>query len=190
MSVKDNFELVEKLMQKKSMEGNNCLIYEIRDKELHSICDNLKRNIPNLMLVYICAIDHPSKDKRFEIVYHLLSLTWNVRITLKVRLDQDSIMQSISDIYVNSAWYEREVWDMYGILFQGNLDMRRILTDYGFVGHPMRKDFPLTGYVEVDYNNLKGRVEYSNLKLQQDFRNFDAISYWNALHGDEKAGYK
>jgi NADH-quinone oxidoreductase subunit C len=161
--------------------------YYIDLSVLHQLMQQLKCTLPDLMLTYICGVDYPAKDNRFEVIYQLLSLTLNMRLTFKVILLEGEIMDSIVDIFPNSGWYEREIWDMYGVLFQGNPDMRRILTDYGFVGHPMKKDFPLTGYIEVSYNRLKGNVEYTNIELQQDFRNFSNISNWNILHGDEKA---
>ena len=151
----------------------------------HSVLPQLMQELKlkDVMLTYICAVDYPEREDRFELIYQVMSLTLNLRITFKVPLKEGIIMQSITDIFPNSGWYEREIWDMYGILFQGNNDMRRILTDYGFVGHPMRKDFPLTGYKEIVYNKAKYTVEYANIKLQQDFRNFS----WNILYGDEKA---
>ena len=161
--------------------------YYIDSDVLHKLMKGLKAEIPDVMLVYICAVELLGTKNRFELIYQVLSISLNERISLKVQLNEHDIMQSISDIFSNSAWYEREIWDMYGILFRGNRDMRRLLTDYGFVGHPMRKDFPLTGYIEIDYNASKSNVEYAPLKLKQDFRNFDAISGWNILHGDEKA---
>jgi NADH-quinone oxidoreductase subunit C len=187
MSAKNSRELVEKFIPKECRISTDDLLYKIYSKDLYSIISNLKSNIPQLLLVYICTADYPEKKERFEVIYHLLSLTLNVRITIKTTIGNEEIMQSISSIYKNSTWYEREIWDMYGIPFKGNEDMRRILTDYGFVGHPMRKDFPLTGYTEIEYNHLRCQVEYSNIKLQQDFRNFDSISYLNILHGDEKS---
>ena len=161
--------------------------YLIDREDFYPLISQLKNEISDLMLIYICAVDYPEMSKRFQVIYHFLNLASNERVMLKVELEEGCIMQSISDIYPNSGWYEREIWDMYGMLFAGNNDMRRLLTDYGFVGHPMRKDFPLTGYIEIGYNELKGSVEYSTVVLQQDFRNFDAVSGWNILHGDEKA---
>jgi NADH-quinone oxidoreductase subunit C len=186
MSAKNNLELVEKFIPAKCRISTDELIYKVDNKDLYKIISKLKSNVPQLQLICISAVDYPGRKERFEIIYHLLSLELNMRITIKTTIEEKGIIQSIGSIYKNSTWYEREAWDMYGILFEGNEDMRRILTDYGFVGHPMRKDFPLTGYVEVDYNHLRGEVEYSTIKLQQDFRDFDSISYWNILHGDEK----
>lgn len=161
--------------------------YYIDPSILHKLMKELKLALPDIMLTYICGVDYPEREKRFELVYQILSLSLNLRITLKIPLKEGNIMQSVVDIFSNSEWYEREIWDMYGILFEGNPDMRRILTDYGFIGHPMKKDFPLTGYIEVSYNRLKGNVEYANVELQQDFRDLNNMSNWNILHGDEKA---
>ena len=164
--------------------------YYIKSDLLPSLMKQLKSEIPDVMLTYICAVDLLGHKDRFELIYQILSISLNIRINFKVLLNENDIMQSIGNIFSNSTWYEREIWDMYGILFAGNRDLRRILTDYGFVGHPMRKDFPLTGYIEIDYNKTKGNVEYAPLKLKQDFRDFDSISGWNILHGDEKANGK
>ncbi len=144
------------------------------------------------MMLSICAVDYPAREKRFEIIYNMLSLTSNVRMLIKLHANDNEIISSVSNIFSIATWYEREIWDMYGIIFSGNNDMRRILTDYGFVGHPMRKDFPLTGYVEVQYDKLQSGVISQNVNLQQDFRSFDFASPWNCdknnvLYGDEKA---
>ena len=145
------------------------------------------------MLLDICGVDYPDDaPQRFEVVYHLLSLTMNNRIRVKLRTDEDTPVPSVTGIYKSAGWCEREVYDMYGILFDGNADLRRILTDYGFEGHPMRKDFPLTGYVELRYDEEARRVVYEPVALQQDFRTFDALSPWEGmtdvqLPGDEKA---
>ena len=143
-------------------------------------------------LMDICGTDYPEEERRFEIVYHLLSLKHNQRIRVKVRVVEDAPVPSAIEVYSAAGWYEREVWDMYGVPFSGNPDMRRILTDYGFDGHPLRKDFPLTGYVELRYDEEQKRVVYSPVQLAQEFRNFDFLSPWEgphyALPGDEKAG--
>lgn len=146
-------------------------------------------------LMDICGVDYPEKPERFEVVYNLLSLTHNWRLTVKVQTDETSLVPSVVDVYNAAGWYERECWDLYGVAFSGNPDLRRILTDYGFEGHPLRKDFPLSGYVEVRYDNDQKRVVYEPVKLQQDFRNFDFLSPWEGmtdvnrrmLPGDEKA---
>jgi NADH-quinone oxidoreductase subunit C len=143
------------------------------------------------VLLDICGVDYPGNSKRFTVVYHLLSIQRNLRIRVKVWANDDDLVPSIRDIFSSAHWYEREVWDMYGILFTGNDDMRRILTDYGFSGHPMRKDFPLTGHVEVRYDAKKQGVIYEAVKLDQEYRNFDFKSPWEGenyiLPGDEKA---
>jgi NADH-quinone oxidoreductase subunit C len=139
-------------------------------------------------LLDICGVDYPEKEKRFEVVYHLLSHQHNQRIRVKLETDEDNAVPSLVSLYSSAGWYEREAWDMFGIIFSDNPDLRRILTDYGFSGHPLRKDFPLTGYVELRYDSEQKRVVYEPVKLVQDFRNFDFVSPWEAmLPGDEKA---
>jgi NADH-quinone oxidoreductase subunit C len=139
----------------------------------------------------ICGADYPGREKRFDVVYHLLSPQHNRRIRVKVEADEVTPVPSIIDIFPGANWFEREAYDMYGVLFSGHPDLRRILTDYGFEGHPFRKDFPLTGYVEVRYDDAEGRVVYEPVKLPQEFRNFDFLSPWEGtdyvLPGDEKA---
>jgi NADH-quinone oxidoreductase subunit C len=138
----------------------------------------------------ICGVDYPQRERRFDVVYHLLSPRKNARIRIKVQTDADTPVPSISDVFPGATWFEREAYDFYGILFTGNPDFRRILTDYGFRGHPLRKDFPLTGFVEVRYDNEQRRVVYEPVKLPQEFRNFDFMSPWEGteyvLPGDEK----
>lgn len=139
----------------------------------------------------ICGVDYPERAERFDVVYHLLSPTQNVRIRVKVRTDEDKPVPSITEIYPGAEWFEREAYDLYGILFSGHPDLRRILTDYGFEGHPLRKDFPTTGYVEVRYDEERKRVVYEPVRLAQEYRNFDYLSPWEGtdyvLPGDEKA---
>jgi NADH-quinone oxidoreductase subunit C len=139
----------------------------------------------------ICGVDYPGREQRFDVVYHLLSPHLNHRIRLKVVTDEVTPVPSIIDVYPAANWFEREAYDMYGILFTGHPDLRRILTDYGFEGYPLRKDFPLTGYVEVRYDEAEGRVVYEPVRLNQEFRNFDFLSPWEGtdyvLPGDEKA---
>lgn len=143
------------------------------------------------VLVDICGVDYPDRDERFEVVYNLLSLKHNVRIRVKVTTDELTPVPSVSQIYPAAGWFERECWDMYGVFFSEQLDLRRMLTDYGFDGHPLRKDFPLTGYVEVRYDDEQRRVVYEPVKLVQEFRSFDFLSPWEGmtpqLPGDEKA---
>ena len=143
-------------------------------------------------LIDICGVDYPERAKRFDAVYHLLSPRRNQRIRVKCETDADTAIPSVIDLFSAANWYEREAYDMYGILFSGHPDLRRILTDYGFQGFPLRKDFPLTGYVEVRYDDDQKRVVYEPVKLTQEFRSFDFESPWEGvdyvLPGDEKAG--
>jgi NADH-quinone oxidoreductase subunit C len=143
-------------------------------------------------LIDICGVDYPQRAKRFDVVYHLLSPRRNQRIRLKCETDADTPVPSVIDVFPAANWYEREAYDMYGILFSGHPDLRRILTDYGFQGFPLRKDFPLTGYVEVRYDDDQKRVVYESVKLTQEFRSFDFESPWEGvdyvLPGDEKSG--
>lgn len=137
----------------------------------------------------ICGVDRPERAERFEVVYNLLSLTRNARVTVMVSTDEVQPVPSVAAIWPTATWFEREAWDMYGITFGGLSDLRRLLTDYGFEGHPLRKDFPLTGFSEVRYDAEAGRVVYEPVKLTQDFRDFDFLSPWEAmttLPGDEK----
>ena len=139
----------------------------------------------------LCGADYPQREQRFEVVYHLLSLRHNARIRVKVQTDEVTPVPSIIEVFPAANWYERETYDLYGILFSGHPDLRRLLTDYGFEGHPLRKDFPLTGFVEVRYDQDEGRVVYEPVQLTQEFRNFDFLSPWEGtdyvLPGDEKA---
>jgi len=142
-------------------------------------------------LIDICGVDYPEREKRFEVVYHLLSPRRNQRIRVKCETDAETPVPSVVDVFPTANWYEREAYDMYGILFSGHPDLRRLLTDYGFQGFPLRKDFPLTGYVEVRYDDDQKRVVYEPVKLTQEFRSFDFESPWEGveyvLPGDEKA---
>ena len=139
----------------------------------------------------ICGVDYPQREKRFDVVYHLLAPYKNRRIRVKVETDEDTPVPSAISVFPSANWYERETFDLYGVLFSGHPDLRRILTDYGFSGHPLRKDFPLTGYVEVRWDDEVKRVVYEPVKLTQEFRAFDYLSPWEgpdyALPGDEKA---
>jgi len=141
-------------------------------------------------LVDVTAVDHPERRARFDMVYHFLSMYRNQRIRLKAAVREDEIVPSITEVHAAANWFEREVFDMFGILFSGHPDLRRILTDYGFRGHPLRKDFPTTGYVEVRYDEAAKRVVYEPVKLVQDYRQFDFMSPWEGakyiLPGDEK----
>ena len=143
------------------------------------------------ILVDVCGADWPEREQRFDVVYHLLSLTQNQRLRVKVMTDEDTPVPSATGVFSSAGWYERETWDLYGVMFADHPDLRRLLTDYGFEGHPLRKDFPLTGYVEVRYDDEQKRVVYEPVKLTQEFRTFDFLSPWEGmtplLPGDEKA---
>jgi NADH-quinone oxidoreductase subunit C len=175
---------------------------EIRHRELsvrverEALADVLRflRDDPKCqftVLCDICGVDFPDRPRRFEVVYNLLSMGLNQRIRLKVETNGSDPVPSVTEAFSSAGWWEREVWDLFGIHFTGNPDLRRILTDYGFEGHPMRKDFPLTGYVEVRYDEEQKRVVYEPVRLQQEFRRFDFLSPWEGmdkiLPGDEKA---
>jgi NADH-quinone oxidoreductase subunit C len=142
-------------------------------------------------LIDITAVDWPAREQRFDVVYHLLSPQHNTRVRVKAQTDEVTPVPSIIEVFAGADWYEREIYDLYGIVFSGHPDMRRILTDYGFEGHPLRKDFPLTGFVEVRYDDELKRVVYEPVRLTQEFRNFDFLSPWEGtdygLPGDEKA---
>lgn len=143
------------------------------------------------VLIDICGVDYPERAERFDVVYHLLSLRKNQRVRIKTTTDEDTPVASAIPVFPAANWFEREAYDMYGILFSGHPDLRRILTDYGFQGYPLRKDFPVTGYVELRYDDAQKRVVYEPVKLTQEFRNFDFESPWEGtqyvLPGDEKA---
>jgi NADH-quinone oxidoreductase subunit C len=175
---------------------------EIRDGEL---CCWIKREaLPRVLrflrddpkssftvLCDICGVDYPDRPLRFEVVYHLLSMRLNLRIRVKLETDAEQSVPSAIGLFSSAGWWEREAWDLFGIYFADNPDLRRILTDYGFEGHPLRKDFPLTGYVEVRYDEDQKAVVYEPVRLQQEFRSFDFLSPWEGmdkiLPGDEKA---
>jgi NADH-quinone oxidoreductase subunit C len=143
-------------------------------------------------LIDICGVDYPERKERFDVVYHLLSPWLNQRIRVRTRTDALNPVPSIVPIFPGANWFEREAYDLYGILFAGHPDLRRLLTDYGFQGHPLRKDFPLTGFVELRYDDELKRVVYEPVRLQQEYRSFDFLSPWEgmdkAVPGDEKAG--
>lgn len=142
------------------------------------------------MLMELCGVDHPERENRFDIVYCLLSLSLNQRVRVKIQTDATSAVPSVINVFNSANWWEREAWDLFGIYFSDHSDLRRILSDYGFDGHPLRKDFPLTGYVELRYDDEKKRVIYEPVKLSQEFRQFDFLSPWEGanaiLPGDEK----
>ena len=143
-------------------------------------------------LMDVCGADYPDRPERFDVIYNLLSLRHNMRLRVKLQTDEHSPVPTVSAVYSSAGWFEREVWDLFGVAFSGHPDLRRILTDYGFEGHPLRKDFPLSGYVEVRYDADQKRIVYEPVKLPQDFRSFDFLSPWEGmtsvqLPGDEKA---
>jgi len=143
-------------------------------------------------LIDICGADYPEREQRFDVIYHLLSPWQNHRIRVRVKTDEATPVPSAVSVFAGANWFEREAYDLYGILFSGHPDLRRLLTDYGFEGHPLRKDFPLTGFVELRYDDELKRVVYEPVKLMQEFRSFDFLSPWEgmdtAIPGDEKAG--
>ncbi|MBL8639194.1 MAG: NADH-quinone oxidoreductase subunit C [Alphaproteobacteria bacterium] len=171
------------------------LIVRVRKEGLTDVMAFL-RDDPNCrfaQLMDICGVDYPERALRFDVVYQLLSLKYNMRARIKVATDDKTPIPSVSGLFNSAPWFEREAWDLFGIMFDGLADHRRILTDYGFDGHPLRKDFPLTGHVEVHYDDEAKRVVYAPVTLPQDFRVFDNLSPWEAmtdvqLPGDEKAG--
>ena len=143
------------------------------------------------MLASLCGVDYPDREKRFDVVYNLLSLSQNIRIRVKLMVAENEFVPTATGVFSTAGWFEREAWDLYGIYFDGHPDLRRILTDYGFEGHPLRKDFPLTGHVELRYDEEQRRVVYEPVHLVQDFRTFDYLSPWEGmtdvqLPGDEK----
>jgi NADH-quinone oxidoreductase subunit C len=140
-------------------------------------------------IIDISGVDYPERERRFDVVYHLLSPKMNRRVRLKVATDEDTPIASATAVYPGADWYEREVYDLFGVLFDGHPDLRRILTDYGFDGHPLRKDFPMTGFVELRYDDEEKRVRYEPVRLNQEFRHFEFLSPWEGapLPGDEKA---
>jgi NADH-quinone oxidoreductase subunit C len=172
------------------------LTLEVAPADLVPLCEFLKSDAQCRFtsLMDLTAIDYPGEDKRFVVVIHLLSMYRNQRIRLKVPVHEEGMVPSLTGLYPAANWYEREVFDMFGILFSGHPDLRRILTDYGFRGHPLRKDFPTTGYTEVRYDEVQKRVVYEPVNLTQEYRMFDFISPWEGadyiLPGDEKGDGK
>jgi len=162
----------------------------VRRESIVEVCRTLRDQFEYQQLMEMAGVDYPQRPERFEVVYHLLSLTRNHRIRVRLMTDEDSSVPSVTGLWPVAGWLEREIFDLYGVLFEGNPDLRRILTDYGFRGHPFRKDFPLTGYVEMRYSEEQKRVVYEPVRLAQDFRNFDFMSPWEGaeyiLPGDEK----
>jgi NADH-quinone oxidoreductase subunit C len=169
-------------------QANGELTLVVRRDDILAVLQHLRDIESFSSFVDVCGADYPERAERFEVVYHLLSMSKNVRIRVKVTTDEDTPVASACALWPAADWFEREAFDMYGILFSGHPDLRRILTDYGFHGHPLRKDFPLTGYTEVRYDEAQKRVIYEPVKLVQEYRNFDFLSPWEGmLPGDEKA---
>jgi NADH-quinone oxidoreductase subunit C len=165
--------------------------FTVRRQSLLDVCRTLRDDFEYQQLMEIAGVDYPQRAERFEVVYHLLSLTRNHRIRVRVATDEDMPVPSVTSLWPVAGWLEREVFDLFGVIFDGNDDLRRILTDYGFRGFPFRKDFPLSGYVELRYSEEQKRVVYEPVRLAQDFRPFDFLSPWEGaayiLPGDEKA---
>ena len=167
------------------------LVLRVRNEGLLDVMAML-RDAPQFafeQLMDLCGVDWPERPMRFEVVYNLLSLSRNQRVRVVTEVADGGSVPSVAGLWACATWFEREAWDMYGIVFEGQTDLRRLLTDYGFEGHPLRKDFPLTGYVEVRYDEERKQVVYEPVKLMQDFRNFDFLSPWEGmttLPGDEK----
>ena len=163
----------------------------VRRESIVEVCRTLRDRFEYQQLMEIAGVDYPERPERFEVVYHLLSLTRNHRIRVRLSTDDEAAVPSVTSLWPVAGWLEREVFDLYGVLFEGNDDLRRILTDYGFRGFPFRKDFPLSGYVELRYSEEQKRVVYEPVRLPQDFRAFDFLSPWEGaayiLPGDEKA---
>ena len=172
-------------------EAHGELILTVKREAVEDALRALRDDHEYQQLMEIAGVDYPQRAERFEVVYMLLSVTKNHRLMVKISTDEATPVPSITGLWPNAGWLEREVFDLYGVLFAGNTDLRRILTDYGFEGHPFRKDFPLTGYQEVRYSEEEKRVVYEPVKLAQDFRNFDFMSPWEGadyvLPGDEKS---
>ena len=169
------------------------LTLEVMPQKIIEVLTILRDDPETLFVNFIdiCGVDYPAREQRFDVVYHLLSPYKNTRIRIKIQTDEDTPVPSAISVFPAAEWFEREAYDMYGILFDDHPDLRRILTDYGFQGYPLRKDFPLTGYVEVRYDDEQKRVIYEPVKLAQEFRSFDFLSPWEGtqyeLPGDEKA---
>ena len=174
-----------------SKEQHGEIVIGVEREAIEEVLRTLRDEHDYQQLMEIAGVDYPDRDERFEVVYMLLSLTKNHRVMVKVRAAEDTPVPTVTALWPNAGWLEREVFDMYGVLFDGNTDLRRILTDYGFEGHPQRKDFPLTGFQELRYSEEEKRVVYEPVELPQDFRTFDFMSPWEGadyvLPGDEKS---
>ncbi len=196
-SLKDLADYISEKMEKyvigHSFEKDE-LVISVKPDDIAAVLQFLRddRECECTTLIDLCGVDYPERPERFEVVYCLLSIRQNHRVRVKIAIEEDQIIPTVTNVFSVAGWLEREAWDMYGILFAGNPDLRRILTDYGFEGHPQRKDFPLTGYVELRYDEEQKRVVYEPVTLTQDYRSFDYLSPWEGMTdmqipGDEKA---
>ena len=186
-------ETLEALKALPGVQAANRLLGEVEVKTdraaARAVLKTLRDEFAFQQMMDLCGVDYPERAQRFEVVYNLLSVTRNERVRVILATDEKTPVDSVSDLWPCATWWEREVWDLFGISFDGLEDHRRILSDYGFEGHPLRKDFPLTGYVEVHYDEDRKEVIYDKVKLTQEFRNFDFLSPWEGmtlLPGDEK----
>ena len=185
--------LLDKFLESKIILNDKYIEINIEKNILLSVIKDLKEDssLQYNQLIDLTAIDYPSREKRFELVYLLLSMTQNSRILVKTSIKENQNIESITSVHRSGDWYERECYDLFGIQFLNHPDLRRIMTDYNFEGHPLRKDFPLTGHTEVRYDDLEKKVVYQPVKLTQEYRNFDYMSPWegfeNKLIGDEKS---
>ena len=185
--------IVDKSLGVELIDNDKYLEINTEAEKIFKVIKVLKEDTKLLFdqLIDVTAIDYPSREKRFDMIYLLISLTLNQRILVKTAIDERTVLESISIIHKAANWYERECYDLFGIQFSNHPDLRRIMTDYNFEGHPLRKDFPLTGHTEVHYDDLEKKVVYEPVKLSQEYRNFDYISPWegidNKLIGDEKS---
>ena len=177
-----------------AVEQHGEIVLTVARDEIENALRILRDEHEYQQLMEIAGVDYPQRAERFDVVYMLLSVTKNHRLLVKVNAAEDTPVPTVTTLWPNAGWLEREVFDLYGVIFEGNQDLRRILTDYGFEGHPFRKDFPLTGYVELRYSQEQGRVVYEPVKLNQDLRQFDFMSPWEGaeyvLPGDEKVEEK
>ena len=185
--------IVDKSLGVELIDNDKYLEINTEAEKIFKVIKVLKEDTKLLFdqLIDVTAIDYPSREKRFDMIYLLISLTLNQRILVKTAIDERTVLESISIIHKAANWYERECYDLFGIQFSKHPDLRRIMTDYNFEGHPLRKDFPLTGHMEVRYDDLEKKVVYEPVKLAQEYRNFDYMSPWegfdNKLIGDEKS---
>ena len=188
--------IVDKSLGVEFIDNDKYLEIKTEATKLFNVIKSLKEDTKLLFdqLIDLTAIDYPSREKRFDIIYLLISLTLNQRILVKAAIDARTVLESITIIHKAANWYERECYDLFGIQFSNHPDLRRIMTDYNFEGHPLRKDFPLTGHTEVRYDDFEKKVVYEPVKLAQEYRNFDYMSPWegfdNKLIGDEKSSEK